>query len=256
MTPLTFAAALLFAANASVKPPTPDCSLSTAEDVVVTRVIDAGLFELADGRNVRLAAIRPLLPGQPFAESAKAALSNLILGKPVQLAFDKRSVDRHGDVVAHVHVGAVWIQARLIEEGLARVQTQADVRACAGALLKREQEARTEKKGVWADALYRLRTPEDLSGEIGTFQIVEGAPKTVVTRRDRTYVNFGADYKTDFTVTIGRRDLKNFTAAGVDPISWAGKKIRVRGWLSLLNGPEIELTHPEQVEVLEKSKPR
>ena len=256
MISLIFAATLLFAANASVEAPTLDCSLSAAEDVVVAKVIDAGSFKLADGRNVRLAAIRPLLSGQPFAEGARAELSNLLLGKHVQLAFDARSVDRHGELIAHVYVDAVWVQARLIEEGLARVQTQPDIKACARALLQREQESRTERKGLWADVLYRLRTPDDLPGDIGTFQIMEGAPKTVVKRRDRTYVNFGADYRTDFTATIGRRDLKYFAAAGADPKSWAGKKIRVRGWLSLLNGPEIELTHPEQVEVLEESKPQ
>ena len=61
-----------------------------------------------------------------------------------------------------------------------------------------------------------------------------------------------ADYRSDFTLTIARRDLKRFAAAGIEPASWKDKKIRVRGWLSLLNGPEIELTHPEQVEVISR----
>ena len=30
-----------------------------------------------------------------------------------------------------------------------------------------------------------------------------------------------------------------------------GRRIRVRGWLAWRNGPQIEATHPEQIEVVE-----
>ena len=45
-------------------------------------------------------------------------------------------------------------------------------------------------------------------------------------------------------------DMKFFTAATLDPRTLTGKTVRVRGWISLLNGPEIGLTHPEQIEIL------
>lgn len=228
-----------------------DCPLSIAETVVAKRVHDGGSFDAADGRRVRLAAVQAPTDGRA-AEEARAELSKLILDKHVDLAFDERSVDRHGDIVAHVFLdGNKWLQDHLVANGLARVHTHKDVRACAKPLLAREAEARHAKKGIWAYVFYRLRQAEELNGDIGTFQIVEGMPLTIVTRRDRTYLNFGANYRTDFTATIARRDLKRFAAAGIDPATWSGKKIRVRGWLSLLNGPELELTHPEQIEALE-----
>ena len=31
-----------------------------------------------------------------------------------------------------------------------------------------------------------------------------------------------------------------------------GKRIRVRGWLRSYNGPVIDVTHPEQIELLDK----
>ena len=34
------------------------------------------------------------------------------------------------------------------------------------------------------------------------------------------------------------------------PVSLQGKRIRVRGWLKSFNGPMINATHPEQIEVL------
>ena len=102
-----------------------------------------------------------------------------------------------------------------------------------------------------ADPAYQVRKPDHLDADIGTFQIVEGKVLSVKAGRDRTFLNFGPDYRTDFTVTISRRDAKRMTKEGVAPESLAGKTIRIRGWLSRLNGPEMELTHKEQVEVLE-----
>jgi micrococcal nuclease len=52
-------------------------------------------------------------------------------------------------------------------------------------------------------------------------------------------------------VTMSSRDKKRLAKEGIDPTSWNGKTVRVRGWLTLLNGPEIELTHAEQIEVLD-----
>jgi micrococcal nuclease len=41
-----------------------------------------------------------------------------------------------------------------------------------------------------------------------------------------------------------------FTAAGIDLTVRAGKRLRVRGWVMWRNGPMIEATHPEQIELL------
>jgi hypothetical protein len=36
----------------------------------------------------------------------------------------------------------------------------------------------------------------------------------------------------------------------LDVASLTGKTIRCRGWLDLYDGPRIDITHPEQIEVL------
>ena len=66
----------------------------------------------------------------------------------------------------------------------------------------------------------------------------------------RVYLNFGADYRSDFTAAVvpGARSL--FAAEGIDPLGLAGRTVRVRGWVDVLNGPMIEVTHPEQIEVV------
>ena len=67
--------------------------------------------------------------------------------------------------------------------------------------------------------------------------------------RDRLYLNFGPDYRTDFTIAIARRDLKLF-GRDFDGKALEGKTLRVRGWLKSVNGPMIEATHPEQIEMV------
>ena len=228
------------------------CDIPVAEQVNVVAIDDAGAFTLADGRRLRLASILTPRLSQPFAVQVKDRLMALIAGGRVDLALADKGTDRHGDVLAHVFMGqGEWAQRTLIAEGLARVHTRADMRRCAGPLLKAEDEARTAKRGLWADAFYRVRGPDELGRDIGTFQLVEGKVAAVAVRRNRVYVNFGADYRSDFTVTISPADRRRLAKEGVDPIAWSGKRVRVRGWLSLLNGPEIELTHTEQIQILE-----
>ena len=78
--------------------------------------------------------------------------------------------------------------------------------------------------------------------------------------RGRLYLNFGDDWRTDFTVTVAPGDARLFDD---DPV-WAplldaagglaglaDRRVRVRGWLGRYNGPEITLTHPEQIEFLD-----
>ncbi|MSO74388.1 MAG: hypothetical protein EXQ99_04435 [Alphaproteobacteria bacterium] len=66
----------------------------------------------------------------------------------------------------------------------------------------------------------------------------------------RVYLNFGADYRSDFTISVAARDRRVFDAAGIDLSTYEGHIIRVRGWVDSLNGALIEATHPEQIELV------
>jgi hypothetical protein len=69
--------------------------------------------------------------------------------------------------------------------------------------------------------------------------------------KGRVYLNFGADWKSDFTVTLAPAVRRVFEAEGIDPLVYDGKRVRVRGWIESYNGPMIEASHPEQIEVIE-----
>ncbi len=70
--------------------------------------------------------------------------------------------------------------------------------------------------------------------------------------RGRGYLNFGEDWKTDFTIYLSPRTRRLFEREGLDIEDFEGHVVRVRGWLDSYNGPEIEATHPEQIEVLDE----
>jgi endonuclease YncB( thermonuclease family) len=227
------------------------CMLPIVEHVEVARIDDARSFVLADGRRVTLAGVLAPRAGEPLADEAHAHLTGAVADKTVGVAFDDRATDRHGALVAHVFVAGEWLQQSMVGAGLARVRTHADTARCAEPLIAAETKARDAKHGLWALPHYRVRGAADLDAEIGTFQIVEGKVVSVAMSKGRAFVNFGADYRTDFTLTISGRDLRRLAKDGLDPATWTGKQIRVRGWLSRLNGPEIELTHAAQIQLLD-----
>lgn len=241
--------ALLGAAPALAQQPT--------EAGVVVVVLDGDTLRLADGRLLRLAGILAPKGDEPFADAARAALAAMALERSVLLAYGPRHTDRHGRLLAQVWLAAAagtpgdWLQGRLLADGLARVATTADDRAFAADMLRLESEARDARRGLWSHPAYFVRATNDVSTVLDSFQIVEGRPLLAAVRRGRSYLNFGADYKTDFTIGVSADARRLLTEGGVQLQSFEGVRLRVRGWLRWFNGPFIDVTHPEQIEVLE-----
>ncbi len=224
----------------------------------VAEVIDGDTVRLDDGREVRLVGLQaPKLPlGRkgfaewPLAETARQALAQLTRGRAVRLAYGGARLDRHRRHLAHLFIDAdTWVQGEMLGGGLARVYTFPDNRALAAEMLAREAAARDRGLGIWGHPFYRLRTAETVKRDDGTFQIVEARVLKAARVRDRVYLNFAPDWRTDFTVAIEADALPSFAAAGLNPLALEGAQIRVRGWIKTWNGPMIEATHPEQIEV-------
>jgi hypothetical protein len=104
---------------------------------------------------------------------------------------------------------------------------------------------------------YRIRDaggdPEAIARLKHSYQLVEGRVAAVGEGGSRIYLNFGTDWHSDFTVEIERKDARAFVAAGLDRHALAGKPVRVRGWIEWRNGPMIQASHPEQIELLPAS---
>ena len=187
----------------------------------------------------------------------------MCLGDPVALYYGGLRRDRHGRALAHVAVhrhwpiselgDGRWLQQAMLEAGLARVYSFADNRAVVAELLAFEASARAAGRGIWAHPYYRIRTPATVAGDVGSFQLVEGRVAAAAKVRGRLYLNFGDDWRQDFTITVAPRNRPLFEAAWEigDIERMVGRGLRVRGWIESYNGPMIEATHPEQIEWLE-----
>ena len=231
----------------------------------MSAVIDGDTIELSDGREVRLTGIqaprlplgRPNFKAWPLAQEAKQALQDLALNRTADLYADETSKDRYGRILAHVvRDDGVWLQGALVEQGLARVYTFFDNRRMAETLYALEKKARRYTWGIWALDHYsiRLSHPDVLSKDIGTFQVVEGRVIDAAKVCARIYLNFGENYRTDFTASIDRSVWSLFDEVKHDPLELEGRTIRVRGWVKDFNGPMIDVTHPEQIEAVAEQR--
>lgn len=228
---------------------------------IVREVVDGDTVVLASGEQVRLVGIqapklplgRPNFPTWPLAKEAKAALEALCLGKRIELVYGGRRVDRHGRQLAHLFdPGGRWIQGEMLAQGLARVYTFADNRARVPEMLARERAARAARRGIWSHPFYAIRQATETPQFLNSFQLVEARVLRVARVRGVTYLNFGQDWRDDFTITVPARARRLFEKAGIDLAAFEGRRVRVRGWLKPRNGPMIEASHPEQIELLEE----
>lgn len=244
---------------AGAQAPTLPEILVPRDEAQVVDVVDGDTVVLDTGREVRLVGIqapklplgRPGFQAWPLAEEARQALVDSALDRTVALAFGGREEDRHGRLLAHlVRDDGLWLQGDLLARGLARVYSFPDNRTAVAEMLAIEAEARAAATGLWADPFYAIRTPETAGDALDTFQLVEGRIVDAATVRGRVYLNFGIDWREDFTVSISPRDTEPFLAEGVQFESLIGQRIRVRGWIYRRNGPMIDATHPEQMEIL------
>lgn len=225
------------------------------EHGAVARVIDGATFALADGRTVRLAALDlpPPERHRALAEAARGTLAALVERREVGLAARGAGTDRYGRLVAHaIDADGRWIQAELVAKGLARVAIAADDRAPLGTLLAREAEAREARRGLWALPQYRVLSADEAARFLDTMQLVEGEVRGVARNGGRVFLNFGADWRSDFTVLVPAAARRRFAGHGLDLEALQGQMVRVRGWIEWYNGPLIEIARPEQIEVIER----
>jgi len=241
--------------------------LTIGESELTSRITDGDSFILISGLVVKLASIeapQSALREQnraawPFASEANAALTALIGGRKVQLFYGGEKRDRYKRAIAQIYTLTpegkpdLWVQEEMVRLGLARVYTWAGETVDSARLYAAERRARAAGRGIWSHDFYKLRGPDAnaLAQYVDSTQIVEGIILSAADVRGQIYLNFGVDYKTDFTITIAKKNVKNFTKSNVDLLGLEGARVRVRGWIELYNGPSIWLDDPARLEVLE-----
>jgi micrococcal nuclease len=228
----------------------------------IDKVIDAKTILLKDGKIISLLGLGyPFMAGGDIVGSTVAAKERLEQdfpeGTDVMLYQTRNQKtgrsDRMGHVLAHLvrKKDSEWLNGLLVSEGYAYAVTTYSNPDMAEQLYTLEDKARADKKGIWMDlSPYGLLTAETASQGDGNFRVVEGSVIKSALSHNNLYLNFGNDYRKDFTVMISPPLRKALSRKGIDPMSLSGQKVRVRGWIREWNGPYMELETVERMEII------
>lgn len=251
---------------ASVADAAKSCTLQSGGYHTVARIIDGETLVLADGREVRLiGALAPrasdagaAVGAWPIETESVRVLTALVLGRSVKLAFGNRRTDRYGRHLAHVFVGRgaqeKWVQGEMLAAGAARAYGLPGLFDCSSELLAHERAARSKYLGLWNIAVYRMKSAR-MTGLLmqrrSRFEIVSGVVANVSPTKAATYLNFGTDWKSDFTARVSKDVLATYPEFARTLAGLTDKRVAVRGWIERRNGPLIDIQHPDQIEVLD-----
>ena len=84
----------------------------------------------------------------------------------------------------------------------------------------------------------------------GNFAIVEGAVLKTHISKNTIFLNFGSDWKSDFTAVISADNKPSLQKHFKSISNLEGKRLRLRGFLDLYNRPSMRIDHPLQIEML------
>ena len=121
-------------------------SLLPAE--TVARVTDGDTVVLTDGRRIRLYGIDAPETHQPYGPEARAFLERLVREKDITVTV--RARDLYGRTVAELHYEKASVGEALVRAGYAWWYRSLAKKE--KALERAENEARTKRAGLWADA--------------------------------------------------------------------------------------------------------
>lgn len=238
--------------------PRPDCAGPVeVAGARVVRVERNGVLVLADGRAVVLEGIRlnrAQSGGNAYAAAPEtlAALRALIARGPGTFTALRPKEDRYDRIRAQGFVDGIWMQAALLEQGLARAAPSPDRGECAALLADIEARGRARHPGA-PGVVSAVRRPQDMAGTIGTFQVVEGWITNVGRSGARVFLDFGEDRQRGFSATIAPEDRARFRGLDLDGL--VARHVRIRGMVEDGRGrPQIALSTPDQIEFLDGAR--
>jgi len=194
--------------------------------VNVAYIFDGDTFRTRSGERIRLLGINTpevahnAQAEQPYARAARRKLTQLILGKSVRLSLDREKTDTYGRTLAQVYLrDGRWVNQIMVAEGLAHVYTFTPNVYWADALLRTEQTARRDMRGLWKSPRFRVLDVVDISARnIGQFRLVRGYVDAVQGWRFRLGKTL--------SVSVPRKSRRWFTAADLPR---KGQRVIVRG---------------------------
>jgi hypothetical protein len=226
-----------------------------------TTVLDLapqGGLSLSSGAIVRLAGLR--LPSEPHLERELRAFFLAMKGRPVAVR-DLAPPDRWNRIPASLGAwseeGCTDAAALVLQKGLAVVDADGERPFDRTELLAHERAARRSGLGVWAEDRYKpvsVGQVQRLRQRTGDFLLVEGRIRSVGDRQSRIYLNFGADWATDFTVVVPKHVWSLIAGRGISATTLKGRFVRVRGIIEEWQGPAMTAAGPDAIEILDNEQ--
>lgn len=210
----------------------------------------AGLEEKKDwkGEPIRLLGIYPSeLPNDALIKTFLVPAEN--------------PTTRHGELLAHaILANDEWLQAILVEKGRAIVMPVYELDWGRLYTLKNiEVGARMNRRGLWAEN--PVVCAWGAKAAFDSFSIIQGRITEAANVRGTIYLNFGEDYRDDFTGKITRQNFKKLTIETQNALTRLTEEeepdmvVEARGWVFFSGGPMIEIKTDAQLDFYGKGDP-
>lgn len=227
--------------------------------VEVQAVVDGDTIVVSGGEKIRYLGIDTPEFGEPFFEEAKEENRRLLVGKKVSIVeCPRKKKDRYGRTLAWVFADGVFVNMRLLSEGLARSLVMPPCGPERASMIwSTEWEARRAGRGLWAsfnmEAAKRRREalgwpvvePERAGSFVGRKRAVRGRVLSIYRGPKALFLCFGPDRRKSFTVVVFSRYLPGFK----DVDGLVGRIVTARGVITRFGRrAEIIAKEPWQIE--------
>lgn len=224
----------------------------SGERVQVIYVYDGDTVKLDDGRRLRLIGINTPetgyrdQPTQPLANAARSALQRLLEtnNRTLLLQYGKQEHDHYGRLLAHAFLeNGDNVAVLLLQQGLATTIVIPPNSWGADCYQLIENEARLDRKGLWALPDYQTQAARALPPGTRGFRIVQGQ---VIGIRNSRYTVW-VDLEGPLVLQISKKDLVDFDSLE----ALVGQQVEVRGWIRQNdNELRMKVQHPSALIVI------
>ena len=247
-----FVMAMIYAGSMSV------ASAGTGKQSYVVARVEADLIITKSNDRIALYGVRLVQEAQNAALYRKAqqymqeALGTSSFTLDSQAFRDLGMTEnRYDDLLGRILLSdGGWLQEQLIARGYGiwsgAPGYPSELRE---RLVRAERGAALEKLGIWRKLQIINANQPGRQYWDGQFIVARGVVRDVFRGASATYLNFGEDWRKDFTVAIPARSRKKFRLGDWTIADLKNRSITVRGLVRFYNGPYLELDFPEQLEI-------
>ena len=244
-----------------------ECSYENATLVKITKIDDQGTFTLEDGRRLKLADLFFPLNEETGALSAQilSQIRQMTKGQKTRI-LTSGPTDRYGREPAFLFIKKGSGEPHLVQKALIRSHVavympEPQLRKtfashCDFDRIRAELIVITPKEPTFGSGRPTGITSvlsansQQLWGLEGEFVIVRGVVSGVRRTRRGISINFGDDWKRDFTAYLSPLVSKTFENNVNLNSNLTGQQVKLRGFLDLYYGPSMRIDHLTQMEML------